>query len=556
MTTNSTWKTLRALEEPFNDAFNYRSRTQKELFNKLFLKTEELQQCLLPSTYFLMGEKGSGKTAYAVFLENNPGDDHKCQVTTMTESQYKRFIELKRQGRLNYSDYANIWRSMLLFLAGRMLVLKSKGFIEKITGKFKTVEKELEKWTKNALNPEMESAFEAITSAKFHSALEAEGVGSTGGSIEEQERENVPQLRHYLLETENALREAIFTLKLAESHILFVDGIDYRPESVSYSEYLACVKGLAEAIWQLNTEFFNTIKDSKGRIKIVLLVRPDVFHSLNLYNSNSRLQDNTVFLDWSTNESEYATSKLFEASGRYFSMQNSNGSTPQAAWAHYYQEQQTNGSTFRRLLINSFQKPRDMLTFIRLTRDMQIRAGNGDKDCFPLGLLDAPAFSRKFSEYLLGETKNYAAFYMTQADFQNYLKFFQYLDGQRQFSFEDFSTAYAKFVAWAEGEEFKAKEFMRDAEALLQFFFDVNIIGYTERVEAGRETYYHWSYRERSPVDIAPKVKSSGTLHVNPGIAKALDIGKSFQKAKSSAAPLKRANKRRGGRARARSRRR
>src|SRR5689334_11765427 len=121
MAKDTTWKALRQLEEPFNDAFNYRSRTQKELFNKLFLKTEELEQCLSPSTYFLMGEKGSGKTAYAVFLENNTVDDHRCQVTTMTESQYKRFIELKRQGKLNYSDYANIWRSMLLFLVGRML---------------------------------------------------------------------------------------------------------------------------------------------------------------------------------------------------------------------------------------------------------------------------------------------------------------------------------------------------------------------------------------------------------------------------------------------------
>ena len=84
------------------------------------------------------------------------------------------------------------------------------------------------------------------------------------------------------------------------------------------------MKGLAEAIWQLNTEFFNTIRDSRGRIKIVLLVRPDVFHTLNLYNSNSRLQDNTVFLDWATNENEYRGSNLFEVSGRYFAMQNGN----------------------------------------------------------------------------------------------------------------------------------------------------------------------------------------------------------------------------------------
>lgn len=531
------WKAVRLLKEPFNDALNYRSRSEKDLFNKLFLQTDEIKKCLAPSTYFLMGEKGAGKTAYAVFLENNVVEDHRCQVTTMTETQYKRFIALKREGKLNYSDYANIWRSMLLFLVGRMLVLKSKGFFERLTGKFKTVEKELARWTKNALNPEIESAFEAITSASFAANVGNKDKAQVSGDAKSQQKENLPQLRHHLLETENSLKEAISTLTLSDSHVLFVDGIDYRPESVPYPEYIECIKGLAEAIWQLNTEFFNTIRDSRGRIKIVLLVRPDVFHTLNLYNSNSRLQDNTVFLDWATNEKEYRSSNLFEVSGRYFSMQNGNETSAEVAWRHYYQDDQNDGATFKRLLKLTFQKPRDILTFIRLTRDMMIDADLGDENKFSPDLLGEPAFTRKFSEYLLGETKNYAAFYMTQTDFHNYLKFFQYLDGRKRFTFEQFSAAYAQFRKWADGERFKATEFLRDAEALLQFFYDVNIIGYAESLEDNRETYYHWSYRERSLVDIAPKVKSTGTLVVNPGVAKALDIGKSFKTASTTAIP-------------------
>lgn len=537
MASQPSWKAIRLLKEPFNDALNYRSRAEKDLFNKLFLQTADLQKCIAPSTYFLMGEKGSGKTAYAVFLENNVVDGHKCQVTTMTETQYKRFIQLKRQGKLNYSDYANIWRSILLFLVGRMLVLKSKGFFEKLTGKFKTVERELAKWTKNALNPEIESAFEAITSASFAATVGSKDRAQVSGEGKSQQKENTPQLRHYLLETENALKESLSTLTLGDSHILFIDGIDYRPESVPYPEYIECVKGLAEAIWQLNTEFFNTIRDSRGRIKLVLLVRPDVFHTLNLYNSNSRLQDNTVFLNWGTNENEYKASNLFEVSGRYFSMQNGNGESPATAWNHYYRDSQTDGSTFKRLLRLTFQKPRDILTFIRLTREMRMQSGHGDEAQFPIDMLNEPAFTRKFSEYLLGETKNYAAFYMTQTDFHNYLKFFQFLDGKKRFTFEEFGASYAEFLKWAKGETFSATEFLRDAEALLQFFYNVNIIGYTESLTDDRETYYHWSYRERSLIDIAPKVKSSATLVVNPGIAKALDIGKSFGRQTSRMEP-------------------
>ena len=314
---NDDWQKIEALAEPYNDALNYRTKAQKDFFNRVFLRTEELKKCLAPSTYFLMGEKGTGKTAYAVFLENNSTDEFRCHVTTMTETQYKRFIELKRNGKLAYSDYANIWRSMLLFLVGRMLVTKSKTFLHKITGKFTRVENEINKWSKNALNPEMESAFEAVSSESFAAKVKAEQVGEAGGELKTQHTEKTPTIRHHLLETENALKEAISSLTISKGHVLFVDGIDYRPESVSYPEYIECIKGLGEAIWQLNTEYFASIKDSKGRIKIVLLVRPDVFHALNLYNSNSRLQDNTVFLDWATTENEYETSKLYEVSGKY-----------------------------------------------------------------------------------------------------------------------------------------------------------------------------------------------------------------------------------------------
>lgn len=519
---NDNWKKIEALAEPYNDALNYRTRAQKDFFNRVFLRTEELKKCLAPSTYFLMGEKGTGKTAYAVFLENNSIDEFRCHVTTMTETQYKRFIELKRNGKLAYSDYANIWRSMLLFLAGRMLVTKSKTFLHKITGKFTRVENEINKWSKNALNPEMESAFEAVSSESFGAKLKAEQVGEAGGELKTQHTEKIPTIRHHLLETENALKEAISSLSISKGHVLFVDGIDYRPESVSYPEYIECIKGLGEAIWQLNTEYFSSIKDSKGRIKIVLLVRPDVFHALNLYNSNSRLQDNTVFLDWATTEKEYEASRLYEVSGKYFSTQQPHVVTPQQAWSHYFDEE----STFKKLLKTTFQKPRDILTFIRIARTMTIKSDHGQSSVFSHELLRNPAFTREFSDYLLGEVRNYASFYMTQEDFGRYIKFFQYLDGKSRFTMVEFQDAFQRFKGWIRGESIKATEYLRDPEALLQFFYDVNIIGYSESAATDHEMFFHWSYRERSLNNIAPKVKSTGVLILNPGISKALDIGK------------------------------
>jgi hypothetical protein len=444
----------------------------------------------------------------------------------MTETQYKRFIELKRQGKLSYSDYANIWRSMLLFIVGRMVVHKSKGFFEAFTRKFASVEKVITKWSENALNPEVESAFEAVSQESISSTLGKEKVATLEGKVLQQSTETTPRIHHHLLETENELKGALSALSLSNHHILFIDGIDYRPEGVSYQDYVECVKGLGEAVWQLNTEFFGSIRDSRGRIKVVLLVRPDVFHALNLYNSNSRIQDNSVYLGWSTTEREYRSSKLYEVSGKYFSTQQHSPTTPQLAWEHYYEINGSDGSVFRNFLKTTFQRPRDILTVIRITRNVAIKAGKGDMSVFPQEVLHSAPYTREFSDYLFGEIRNHAAFYMTQGDFSGYMKFFQFLDGRSRFTMAEFEQAHQRFKNWARGEQFRATDYLRDPEAWLQFLYDIDVIGYSEQIAGSSETFFHWSNREKSLNNISPKVKSSGTFLLNPGIAKSLDIGK------------------------------
>jgi len=145
---------------------------------------------------------------------------------------------------------------------------------------------------------------------------------------------------------------------------------------------------------------------------------------------------------------------------------------------------------------------------------------------FPSNISSEAAISREFSDYLLGEVKNYAAFYMRQEDFNKYIKFFQYLDGKPRLTMDEFRDAFGKFKGWANGEKFYATDYLRDAESLLQLLYDVNVIGYSEAVSNDGETFFHWSYRERSVNNVAPKVKTTGMLMLNPGISKALDIGK------------------------------
>lgn len=519
------WTTLDNLKDPFNDAVNYRTRHEKEFFNQIFLRTSDLFDCLKPSVYYLIGEKGSGKTAYAAYLENNDVEKTRCKLSTMTESQYKRFIALKRQRKLEYSDYANIWRPMLLNMTAQALVQKSKGFLQSFTGKFDEIEVEIESFNRDALNPEVEVAFEMINESSDSVQIGYDKIGKASVEDKSKITDKTEQIKHHLLEKETRLKQAIGDLRLRKNHVLFVDGIDYRPEDVPYGDYLACVKGLGEAVWQLNTEFFGNIRDSQGRIKIVLLVRPDVFHSLNLYNSNSRLRDNSVLLDWSTTEQGMRESRLYEATGKFFASQQQEETNDLAAADHYLAADESQ-SIFRRLLRSSFQKPRDLLTFVKIARNVSVKKlGRGNENRFSSDIVRNPDFTREYADYLLGEVRNYSAFYMEQEDFFLYIKFFQYLDGKPEFKFDDFSRAFERFKDWIRGETVKATEYLRDPEALLQFFYDINVIGYREMVGEDAEKFFHFSFRERTLTNIAPKVKVSGILMINLGVSKALDIG-------------------------------
>ena len=64
-------KTIAELNLGFSDAQNYSLKNNKNMFNDVFVKNSFLEDIIAPNNYFLIGEKGTGKTAYSVYLSNN-----------------------------------------------------------------------------------------------------------------------------------------------------------------------------------------------------------------------------------------------------------------------------------------------------------------------------------------------------------------------------------------------------------------------------------------------------------------------------------------------------
>ena len=91
-------KNICDLDLGFNDAENYRRRENKSLFNLIFVKNYFFDEILNPNKYFLIGEKGTGKTAYSVFLSNNYYNENISELKYIRETDYQKFVTIQTYG--------------------------------------------------------------------------------------------------------------------------------------------------------------------------------------------------------------------------------------------------------------------------------------------------------------------------------------------------------------------------------------------------------------------------------------------------------------------------
>ncbi len=526
-------KSVVDLELGFSDAENYKKRENKELFNKIFVRTEELDNLCKSNCYFLVGEKGTGKTAYAVYLSNNKFKETNAALRYLRETEYEKFVALKKKEKLVLSDYTTIWRVIIYLLISQQICDSAEGSgIMRRFGKFKKVREAVDEFYDKAFSPEILYALHFVDNSKVAAELIAKHLrveSSVGAEVSTTERRFQTNLLYIQKHFEDALSE----IKLNENFMLFIDGIDIRPAHIHFEDYLQCVKGLANAVWSTNSDFFPNIKDSKGRMRVVLLVRPDIFDSLGLQNQNTKIRDNAVVLDWRTTYPEYRRSKLFRIADKLLSAQQEADSKEGVTWDYYFPYQVENVDQSRRpqdafvsFLRFSYFRPRDIVTLMKILQHKFKSRTAAPAEVFNVTDFDDPSVRREYSDYLLGEVKDHLAFYYTSLDYEMFLKFFEYLDGKYKFSYVEFVNAYNQWQDYLHQKKISKLNFAKSNADFLQFLYDLNVICYIEKTSD--EKYIRWCFRERSQANISPKVKLGLNYEIHYGLGKALNVGRPF----------------------------
>ncbi|NJC27880.1 P-loop ATPase, Sll1717 family [Neolewinella antarctica] len=532
------YKLIENLRLGFNDAENYKHRKNKDLFNRVFVKSEELDLLLEETTYFLVGDKGTGKTAYAVFLSNSEYKNYQSSLKYIRETDYRKFVSLKQKKQLELSDYQSIWKVILYLLISKQIIQNEpKGFLEKIySRKLNILNSAIDQYYSNAFNPEILYALNIMEETSFAAELIAAKKASFSGESKVGTSFSESRFQMNLFYIEKQFEEALSALKLEKSHTIFIDGIDIRPSNIEYHEYLECIKGLANALWTINSDFFSNIKDSPGRLKVVMLLRPDIFESIGLQNTNNKIADNSVLLDLRTSYNVYRDSVLFNIVDNLLSKQQDSNLTRGEAWDHYFPYKlNLKGSpddSFIGFLRYGMSRPRDIISAMDIMKAEYASTNRIKLGVFTEDDFESREFKNKYSEYLLGEIKDQLSFYYALSDYETFLKFFEFLYGRYKFGYNSYLISFNEYIEHIESSNVSKPDFAETADGFLQFLYNLNVIGFIDKVDG--KDWHRWCYRQRSYSNISPKIKTHTEYTIHYGLGKALNIGKVIDRTKNS----------------------
>ena len=489
------------LNLPFDNADNYFDLENKQKLDTFFFKDENFNKLLKPETYYIIGEKGSGKTTYAAYfcnserkINNNSIVSHRYELKSGT---YSAFIKAKENKIFEYTSYEIYWKACLL---EKLLSTISKGeltFQGKIFGIHNKIMTLLDTYN---FTDEIADQYDPVQHTYIETKSKKSEYDVNVGlkkcmNFSETEEDGMVQSNTttktrniFTNERQKFINQALLEMKdysLNKYHYLFVDGVDVRPSEIPIDSYKECVKALTNAVYDLN----RAIRNQNSKFKIILLTRLDMFMSTDMNNTSCVLTDNSIYLNWGHfNLNEYNESDIYTLVNGMLSHQNDIVSDGKY-WEKYFNfsisgyGRESTYSSFEYLLRLTCARPRD---FVRVLRLIQESCKRNKKDN-PNNNHFGDRFHTSFSTYFVSQLKSELSFHYNKESINELVDFIK--------SFRCISFSYQQF-------ELKCKNFssidtllnnfrFTHINELLSLMYNFNIICFQES-----KTVFRWKYRE------------------------------------------------------------
>lgn len=478
------------IEFPYDEAENYLKPGNKKKINCFFYKGNVYDKIKKDTTYYLVGDKGSGKTAYSVYFCNNQIEGGiKSRFYSISVDDYNKIIQMKADGKLDYTHYITLWKAIILIKLCSSLEADEISYFGQ--SGYRKIKSLLKKYKFTKFNLDTFSPVSFMDSSEFCRDLEG-GFKKDSASFKlkqsEKEMSQINEQKSVYVDNWvtflNELSDEIGKVRLTNTHYLFIDGIDIRPSDIDFKSYSDCVYPLVRAVYEVNNSILSKIKDrKKGYLKIILLTRLDIFLQAGLSNPGSKLQDNCAYIDWNTNEDNYVNSEIFKAVNKMISQQNEN-----IDWNSFFNYSIKRGSnsfdSFIYFLRLTTGKPRD---YVRVLKILQNLCEANEKNTPDASLIESDEFQKAYSSYFVDKIRTALSFAYTKNEIDVLFDFLR-LIGKitiKKRELEELYNGYSK-------KEQLERSF-KDFNGLLKVLFDNDMICIIEK-----DGIYRWKYKETS----------------------------------------------------------
>ena len=298
---------VKDLDFGFADAREYQTDKQVERFKTIYFPdTTQINQLKNEPAYFVIGDKGTGKTALATYFINGMDPDVTGVSVFLQKEDFTRFYGFaSQQKEFDPSDFGEMWKTVFSLLICFRSVRDVKKNGVDIPDNVSIFFDALQKLSFNSFDMTVFSAIKILFSQ----------IRATSKAFLNSDYLDPSHFSFYLRAMQSYLLNIFEETPLSDRRtFIFVDGLDVRPSegTGSHEEHIVNVTGLINAMYQMNHD---GLTSKRGRVfRVVVLVRPDIFEKLELQNVNNIWRTNTIQISYEVRFRTYKESKLFRLS--------------------------------------------------------------------------------------------------------------------------------------------------------------------------------------------------------------------------------------------------
>lgn len=533
------YKPFNEIELGFSDAENYLN-DHKEMFKTIFIN-RELNSLMKRSITYLIGEKGTGKTAYAVYFENNDYKNTKSERINMDNIISHSFIS-STEKNFNFKNCKEDWTVLLLLKMAKSITPEDLENTDSNNNQhFLNLREKIKDIDLSSIYNNIEITIKTTDSnnialgGKIDTHIikvsgEANSQVLKSVEIDQLFITNIVSLHNL----KNDFIDAFKKIRLKRNRFIFIDKVDDFKKDIAFSNFLLLIKGLGEAAHDLNTEVFGKIKGNYYT-KFILLLRPEIFGKLDMYNQGSKATNNSVILDWLTSYNDYRNSDLFELADnilRYANkeLDDENKKEKGFYWDLYFKwdAPSTNPVTRERddafisFLRSSLCRPRDIVNFLLSIQKQAIHVKSKQIDttfeCF-----NSFHCQKDISDYFLAEAKDWCRYKYPETTFETIKKFFSFINTGKAIDYNTYCKCFENFKMSCEINGDKIFEEMQNPQKFLQLLYDLNMICYIQSDHMGG-TFQTYCYRLRSLTELSPVIPINKEYRIHRALLKSLNI--------------------------------